>query len=89
MGDSQNNGIGKELFADSIQAIRESREYGVITSLLWEYNGKVPAKKVHEDNGFRFLYRLTRPWYHLTKYHCIVCGGRCRCDGLQYILELS
>ena len=50
--DCQNSGIGRELFNGAIRTIRESHEYGVITSLLWEYNGTVPAQKLHDDNGF-------------------------------------
>lgn len=87
--DSQRSGVGKALFGDAIRFIRESGTYGVITSLLWEYNGTVPSLKLHEENGFRFLHRIPMPWYHLQDYRCIVCNGRCRCDGVQYILELT
>lgn len=86
--DSQHSGVGKTLFNGAIRSIRESGRYGVVTSLLWEYNGTVPSQKLHEDNGFRLLYRIPHPWYHLENYRCVACKGRCRCDGLQYILEL-
>ena len=86
--DCQKNGVGRELFQTALTEIKASNKYGLITSLLWEYNGTVPAEKLHLDNNFKFLYRLKMPWYGYEDYHCIVCGGRCCCDGLQYILKL-
>ena len=87
--DCQKSGIGKKLFQIALTDIKSCRKYGLITSLLWEYNGSVPAEKLHIDNGFKFLYRLKMPWYHYENYYCVVCKGRCRCDGLQYVLKLS
>ena len=86
--DCQKNGVGRNLFENALCEIRKSNQYGVITSLLWEYQNHVPAEKLHVENGYRFLYRIKMPWYNISDYHCIICNGRCRCDGLQYILEL-
>ena len=87
--DCQKNGVGRELFNTALKDIKARKKYGLITSLLWEYNGIVPAEKLHIDNGFQFLYRIKMPWYGYENYYCVVCKGRCRCDGLQYILKLS
>lgn len=87
--DCQKKSVGENLFSGAIEEIKQKGVYGLITSLLWEYGGKVPARKIHEDNGFRFLYRLKEPWYSLEDYYCVYCKGRCRCDGLQYVLELT
>ena len=87
--DCQGCGVGNQLLKGALQVIRESGEYGLITSLLWEYNGKAPSKKLHEENGYQFVHKLIMPWYHLENYKCIICNGRCRCDGLQYILKLG
>ncbi len=85
----QKNGVGKELFQKALADIKSKKRYGLITSLLWEYQGNVPAEKLHIDNGFQFLHRLKMPWYGYKDYTCIICKGRCRCDGLQYVLKLS
>lgn len=87
--DCQGSGLGRQLLSEAIQIIRKSGRYGLITSLLWEYNGKVPSLKLHEENGYQFIHRLKTPWYYLKNYKCVICKGRCQCDGLQYVLKLS
>ncbi len=87
--DCQGQGIGGKLFADALADLKSRGEFGAITSLLWAYDGKVPARSVHVKNGFRFLYEVPRPWYHMKDYYCVFCKGRCKCDGEQYVLELD
>lgn len=87
--DCQGQGIGKALFAGALADLRARGEFGAITSLLWTYDGKSPARSLHVKNGFRYIHTLSRPWYHLKDYYCVYCKGRCRCDGDQYVLEFD
>ncbi len=87
--DCQGRGIGKKLFADGIADLKSRGEFGVITSLLWLYDGKAPARGLHVQNGFHYVARLSKPWYHMKDYYCIFCKGRCKCDGEQYVLQLD
>lgn len=87
--DCQGQGIGSKLLADAIADLKSRGKFGAVTSLIWVYDGKAPARGAHLKNGFRYLHRVSRPWYHMKDYYCVFCKGRCKCDGEQYVLELE
>lgn len=87
--DCQGQGFGTKLLSGAIEDLKSRGEFGGITSLIWAYDGKVPAQGVHEKMGFHYLHRVPRPWYHMKDYYCVFCKGRCKCDGEQYVLPFD
>ena len=87
--DMQKSGIAQVFLGKALDRIAADHpEYGMVYGILWEYNGTVPVQKVCERNGYRFWKRLHLPYYKDENYYCIICKGRCRCDGLLYSKEL-
>ena len=88
--DMQKTGIAQVFLGKALDQIAgEHPQYGMVYGILWEYNGNVPVQKVCERNGYRFWKRLHMPYYKDENYYCIICKGRCRCDGLLYSKDLA
>lgn len=85
----QRQGFGASITAKALADIQSRQRADVIYTCLWEYENNVPAKRIFEENDFRFYKRLEEPWYGDKDYYCIVCGGRCRCPGQVYYKELA
>ena len=63
--------------------------YGTIFGPAWMYDGKIPIEGLLKRLGFTQLYIRKNVWYDDLKYHCIICGGRCKCDAMIYYKKLS
>lgn len=61
-----------------------SEGYGIIFSAAWIVGGKIPIKKAFEEMEFTPLFLRHNLWYDDEDYYCIVCKGRCKCDGFIY-----
>lgn len=64
----------------------EREGYGLILSPVWEYDGKAPAAKFHDDFGFVSLGRREDLWADQQGYTCILCKGPCHCSAILYEL---
>lgn len=64
----------------------ESEGYGLILSPVWEYEGKAPAARFHDDFGFVRLGRRENLWADQKGYTCIICNGPCHCNAILYEL---
>lgn len=58
--------------------------YGIIFSAAWMVEGKMPIKQAFEEMGFQPLFLRHNLWYDEEDYYCVVCKGRCKCDGFIY-----
>jgi len=81
-------GIGRGLVVDGVERA-EAKGYSAIFIAAWMYNGITPAKKMLHSLGFTELYQRKMLWYDAEKYRCVVCGGRCVCDGMIYYKKLG
>lgn len=79
----EHNGIMKALVETELENAKNDG-YGSAYAPAWMYNGYVPMKKTMEFFNFDAIAIKKNLWYNDLKYVCIVCGGRCRCDGLIY-----
>jgi GNAT superfamily N-acetyltransferase len=88
--DVQKMGIAQPFLGEVIDHVAsEHPEYTLVYGVLWEYNGNVPVQKCCERNGYTFWKRLHQPYYKDEDYYCIICKGRCKCDGLLYIKSIN
>lgn len=78
---------GKGLPVSMTNAVIENAKiegYGIIFSAAWIVGGKIPIKKAFEEMEFKPLFLRSNLWYDDEDYYCVVCKGRCRCDGFIY-----
>lgn len=65
----------EDLSGDGVEAV---------FALCWKTGDVVPLKQTVEECGFRFLRKVSRPWYDDAELICPYCGGRCVCDAEIY-----
>lgn len=58
--------------------------YGIIFSAAWLVREKIPIRKAFEEMEFKPLFLRRNLWYADEDYYCVVCKGRCKCDGFIY-----
>lgn len=82
------NGIAGKLLRESIE---QAKGYGCGSVFVagWKYNGRVPMHHVFIQNGFVEIGLRKNLWYNEKEYTCIICKGRCICDGVIYYLKLD
>lgn len=84
----EKRGIGRNVVLDGLRR-GEAGGYSAVFIAAWMYNGVVPAQKMLHSLGFTRLCQKKMLWYGDEKYHCVVCGGRCVCDGIIYCKKLE
>ena len=85
----QKGGFGRRLITELEAYIEEIRAAGLVYTVLCEYGGAIPAKKIFEDNGFLYRKKLGQVWYDDEDYYCPICKGRCRCEGYTYFKKIG
>lgn len=85
----QKDGFGRKLIDELEAYIEEIKAAGLVYTVLCEYGGAIPAKKIFEDNGFLYRKKLGQVWYDDEEYYCAVCKGRCRCEGYTYFKKIG
>lgn len=63
--------------------------YGSVFGSAWIYNNYIPMSKTFDKLGFIPLYKRSNLWYDDENYTCVVCGGRCKCEAMIYVRDLS
>lgn len=58
--------------------------FGTIFASAWVFNGKMPIAKMFEKLDFKPLFLRHMLWYDDKRYHCVICGGNCKCDAMIY-----
>lgn len=84
----QGTGIGKQILSACLADIAAGG-YGAVFTVLWKYNGAIPAESLFAGFGFVRGRALTMPWYQDAGYVCSICKGRCRCDGVVYYKSIE
>lgn len=80
-------GVAGNLLEECIQKAREL-DCGSVFVAGWKYNGRVPMHNIFIRNGFVEVGLRKNLWYGEEDYTCIICGGRCKCEGIIYYLKL-
>lgn len=83
----EGRGVMRAMTAAGIQTAKELG-YGAIFGSAWVCGDRIPIQPTFDSFGFLRLYERKMLWYGDEDYHCILCGGRCRCDGVIYYKKL-
>jgi len=70
--------------------LKEAREMGYrsIFGSAWVYDNTIPIEGTFRAFGFQKLFEREKLWYNDEDYHCVICKGRCVCDGIIYYKKL-
>ncbi len=83
----EKQGVMQQLLGSALKELPRLG-YGSIFGSAWMYDGRIPMSRLFDLFGFHQLYRRRMLWYYDENYHCVVCGGRCKCDAMIYYKQL-
>lgn len=83
----ERRGIMKTMATIGLAQAREMG-YRSIFGSAWVHNNIIPIEGTFRAFGFTRLFDRKMLWYDDENYHCIVCNGRCVCDGIIYYKKL-
>lgn len=72
------------------QGLAHAKELGYdsIFGSAWVYDNIIPIEGTFRTFGFTRLFDRKKLWYDDEDYHCVICNGRCVCDGIIYYKKL-
>lgn len=76
-------GIMKTMATIGLKQAKEMGYHSIFGS-AWYYNDTIPIEGTFRAFGFQRLFERKKLWYDDENYYCIVCKGRCVCDGIIY-----
>lgn len=80
-------GIAGALFAHGLERA-EGLGFTSAWGSAWVVDGMIPMDRIFTTNGFLQYGPRSMLWYGQQGYHCRVCGGPCRCNGMIYYKQL-
>lgn len=58
--------------------------FGAAFAPAWVYHGVIPMGHLMDLLGFEQIGIRDNLWLNQAHYHCVICGGRCRCQAAIY-----
>ena len=81
-------GIGTELFRKTLDKATDLG-YKAAWCPAWVRNDYIPVGNVLKKNDFTYYKTVGDLWKDDKDYHCVVCGGPCRCNAAVYYKILN
>ena len=83
------NGVCSSFVHNLQPVMREKGAKMILATALHPRGREIPMKHIFEDNGFRAVAEIDRPWRQIHAY-CPYCGqDYCACDGVFFVKELG
>lgn len=83
----ERRGIMKAMAACGLKSAKELGFHTIFAS-AWVYQNTIPIENTFRVFGFTRLFDKKLLWYDDENYHCVICNGRCKCDGIIYYKKL-